>query len=312
MDLSLLQRADRRMESKKRESATQIWGLSQNRTSEKLPAKGFRTRHACRLTRYMKASPQIAVARRLHRNWNAIVVVVLLLVSIMTMISFSISAKRRAEETYIVSFTASFNSGAAELCSTPEIALNRGFPIPAIWPAKMLKRVDEYSITAQFSVSGVKQWGRWFYTCNAGDWENYCISKFSRSTAATRSALPVSPGLAHTDIPAAIALVDGVPTTAGATVTKVTISSPVKVSDQLVVTAAAPANTTCRIEVFPPTAVISIPAPARPSSSGTVKWSLSLAPTAAGSRISIAVHCEETRGTRLLSNVALGMADITP
>jgi serine/threonine protein kinase len=66
------------------------------------------------------------------------------------------------------------------------------------------------------------------------------------------------------------------------------------------------------IEIFPPTAVISLPPPKRPSSDGTISWNLTLAPSAAGSRISVHVHCSESRGTRRLENVTRGNADISP
>ena len=258
----------------------------------------------------MEPSHQNPVARRLLHNRKTIAVVSLLFAFIVAMIWLSISAKRTTEQKYISQFTASFNEETAVLCSTPEIVLNRPFPIPDIGPAKRIPRVTEYSITAKFRENGVEQWGRWFYTCNAR--HNDGFYRFSHSTAATPAALPTSPGLAHNYIPWATYLVDGIPTTAGATLTSLTIPSPVKATDQIQITATAPANSICRVEVFPSTAVTSIPEPTRPSPNGTVKWSLSLAPSAAGSRISVNVHCTEMRGTRLLDNTTQGLVDITP
>lgn len=135
---------------------------------------------------------------------------------------------------------------------------------------------------------------------------------FSHSTAARRDDLPVSPGPTHVYIEFAVDLIDGIPTTAGASVSGLKIPSPVKVSDPLVITGFAPANSQCRVVVFLPKKVVSLPPPRQPELDGTVKWELTLTPEAAGSRLSIHVHCVEIRGTKFLENVTRGSADINP
>lgn len=221
---------------------------------------------------------------------------------------YSISWQGNAKQQFASRFRASFSSGLAQLCSEPDINASLPFPIPDIGPLKF-PRVTEYSVTAQYIEGGQVQWGRWFYTCNAR--YNDGIFRFSQFNAIRRGDLPSSPGPTHVYIPWATEIIDGIPKSAGVTLTSLNVPPSIAVSEPLRVTAIAPPGSLCRLEVFPPNAVKSTPPPHRPDADGKIDWSLMLVPDSVGSRISVHVHCGQLRGTKLLENAVHRSVNVT-
>lgn len=195
-------------------------------------------------------------------------------------------------------FEASFNSGDAELIGRPQIKSVNRYVLLGIGSGQP-PGVNEYVVTAQFRRDGEVKWGRWRYTCNGGQGDG--IYKYSHAEAAQQGALPLSLLPRHRYIPWATEMVDGIPSTAGASASNVSVT-PVAANRQITVSASAPAGTTCRIQVFPPDALLSPVQPQQPDASGAVTWACTVNPRYAGGRIRLLVNCQEPIGAMVLEN----------
>lgn len=215
----------------------------------------------------------------------------------------ALNAERQSK--VLALFQQSFSGGATQLVGEPQIEGINRLRMPELGFGTFRPReVNEYVVTAQVNRGGVLKWGRWLYTCN-GDHDDG-IFKYSYSEANQANALPSFPLPLQKYIPWATQLIDGVPSTAGASATNVSVSSPVRVTEKLIVTASAPAGTTCRMQVFPSNALMSPVQPQQPEADGSVKWTCELNPRYAGSRLSLLVHCAEPCGTKMLENSTPG------
>jgi hypothetical protein len=205
------------------------------------------------------------------------------------------------ESRVLTLFQQSFNSSATQLVgeATVEGINRRWMPELGFGTVRPLE-VNEYVVTAKFKRNGLVKWGRWLYTCNGNHGDG--IFKYSYSEANLANALPSFPLPLQKFIPWTTQLIDGVPSTAGASATNVSVSSPVHVTDNLIVVASAPPGTVCRMQVFPPDALSSPVEPQQPTVDGSVKWTCRLNPRYAGSRLSLSIHCSEPLGTRMLEN----------
>ena len=202
---------------------------------------------------------------------------------------------------FLARFERSFDSGIVQLIGRPQIEHIQRYWMPEFSRlAFRTPEVNEYVITAQLKRAGAVKWGRWLYTCNGSHYDG--IYKHSYVEANRQSLLPSFPFPLQSYIPWAMQMIDGIPSTAGGTASIISVSSPINVTDPLVVKASAPAGTTCRIQVFPTDALLSPAAPKRPQAGGGVSWECNVNPKYAGSRISLLVHCAERRGNRTLEN----------
>ena len=215
----------------------------------------------------------------------------------------ALNAERQSK--VVARFQQSFSSGATQLVGEPQIEgiIRLWMPELGFGTFRPLE-VNEYVVTAQVKQGGVLKWGRWLYTCSGDHDEG--IFKYSYSEANQANALPSFPLPLQKYIPWATQLIDGVPSTAGASATIVSVSSPIHVTDELIVLASAPAGTTCRIQVFPPDALLSPVQPQQPESDGSVKWACKVNPRYAGSSLALLVHCAESCGTKMLENSTPG------
>lgn len=199
---------------------------------------------------------------------------------------------------FLARFEESFNSGAAELVGEPEIKSIDRFWMPESRSFQG-PEVNEYVITAQFKRDGIVQWGRWLYTCNGSHGDG--IYKYSHAEAAQHSGLPLFPLPRRKYIPWATEMIDGIPSTAGASAASVSVT-PVSANGQITVSATAPAGTTCRVQVSPPDALLAPVPPQQPGASGTVSWTCTVNPRYAGGQFRVLVNCQEPVGAMVLEN----------
>jgi hypothetical protein len=224
------------------------------------------------------------------------------------------NAVRRAEKAanFLARFEQSFNSGTTELITIPQIeAIDRWRMTEYGVGSFQAPGVSEFVITAQVKQDGELKWGRWLYSCNGESLVG--IYKFSYSEADRVEALPEFPLPLQQYIQWTEQMVDGIPATAGLSASNISVPSPIRVSEDLIITAVAPAGTICRIGIFPPDALLTVPPPQKIGKDGRAKWTCRLNPKYAGSQLPLKVYCGEPRGTKLLENATQGaQIDILP
>ena len=239
-------------------------------------------------------------------------IVALLILIIIAVGFFAGRGNSNAERQFLSRFQRSFENGMWKLHGEPTIIGSRTIPVPLpdFLPWKVT-RISEYVVTSQFDdENGRRKWGRWFYTCNAS--QNDGIYIFAHVTADSQSELPDVPDPRYPYIQWAESMVDGIPLTAGPEATNLTVSSPIAVTESLIVKCQAPFGTECQVEIFPPNAVKERSIAVKTLDDGHVRWTIPLSELARDSRIAIHVHCRQQRGSVLLENTIQSNATILP
>jgi hypothetical protein len=209
------------------------------------------------------------------------------------------TAQREAQ--FLARFQNSFQSGATELIGAPQVtAINRLIMSEYGYGSLRAPGVSEYVVTAIVKRGDKEVWGRWLYTCTSGDLD--AIYKYSYSEADKVDALPRFPFPMQSYIPWTMGLIDGIPLTAGPSASKISVSSPLNVADDLVISASAPPGTTCRIEVYPKGALVSDAPPQKPGTSGLVQWKCRINPNFKGGQVGAKVYCAIPIGSMILEN----------
>ena len=237
--------------------------------------------------------------RKLSITLTVVTVFVVVIVVAFRYVRQRASAQKQAA--FLARFEPSFNSGTMRLVGAPQVEVIDRILMPEFGPFTFrAPEVNEYVVTAQFERNDALMWGRWLYTTNGAHGD--AIYKFSYAESSQPGALPSFPRPLQAYIPITTQLVDGIPLTAGASAQVVSVSSPIKVTDPITVTASAPAGTTCRVQIFPADALLSAPASKQPGPDGTVSWTCGVNPRYAGTNLSVSILCEERRGSKTLEN----------
>lgn len=206
-------------------------------------------------------------------------------------------ARQARHAAFLTRFKESFRSGLVELAGEPRLERSPGLPEGfAPW-----EPIDLYRITAPIEQDGKQLWTVWLYTCSGRhDDGSVGIWQFGYAEAPTEAQLATP---AKRYISPAVQMVDGIPTTAGASATIVSSTRSVEPGGIVMVVASAPAGTTCELVTYPPDVAAS-PLPMQtPDQNGIVRWTFSLNPKyGAGQTLRLIVKCIEQRGTLRLDN----------
>jgi hypothetical protein len=214
-------------------------------------------------------------------------------------------AERIKQEEFLARFKASFTSGQVVLLDEPQVQeQQRTLMAETGYASYRGPGVNEYRITAPIQASGRERWAVWSYTCN--DCSQDYIYQFSYAEAASPQQLPQFPNPPKPYIEGTWRMIDGVPSTAGATATIVSSTSQAPIDRPITLTASAPPGTMCELIVFPSDAVLTPLTPLAPDARGRVRWTWSVDPRFAGGDIAVQVKCIETRGAARLEATTRG------
>ena len=207
--------------------------------------------------------------------------------------------ERQNQRAFLARFQESFRSGEVELLAEPAIAERQGATITAL--SFKPPGMNEYRIVAPIERDGLRRWAVWAYATNEEDQE--LIYQYAYAEAEDEELLPKVPAPLKRYIDATWDMVDGVPSTAGASATVIAVAPPKSTGEPLAITARAPAGTVCELMVFPRTNATARLAPQAPNNNGLVSWSWM--PEWAGP-FQYELKCIENRASGRMVNVCRG------
>jgi hypothetical protein len=221
-------------------------------------------------------------------------------------------AKEDSQIAFLNRFKESFVSGEVELLAEPRIVKQdrtsgRGlrflsFRVPSVNEFQQ-PGVNEYRIVAPIKAKDKTAWAVWAYQCN--ERANDLIYRFAYAAASEPELLPRSLYPAMRYIEGTWNMVDGDPATAGPSATVVSVTSPARVDQPIVLTASAPPGTTCDLDLFPRDLLPTF-SPQRPDQKGIIRWSWNVPSSLAGYHISYVVKCVQQRGAAEMASSCRG------
>lgn len=224
-------------------------------------------------------------------------------------------ADERSQIAFLNRFKASFVSGEVELLAEPRIeeqqrTSTRGprfmsFRLPSVNEFRM-PGVNDYRIVAPIKTKDKELWAVWAYRCNGE--ANDFVYMFADAQASDEELLPTSLFPAMRYIEGTWDMVDGVPATAGPSATVISVTSPARVDQPIVLTASAPPGTVCELQLFPSDSLPSLPRE-RPDTKGNVTWSWNVQPNRHYT-ISYELRCIQKRGSATMVSTTRGSIPI--
>lgn len=175
--------------------------------------------------------------------------------------------EKQNQRAFLARFKESFRSDEVKLLAEPVIAERQGATVRAL--SFKAPGQNEYRIVAPIERDGQRHWAVWAYTTNEDGGEY--IYQYAYAEAESEDELPQAPAKPY--IEPTWELVDGVPSTAGASATVIGVAAPTRLGRPLVLTARAPAGTVCELKVFPLTDATRGLVPRAPDGKGIVQWS---------------------------------------
>lgn len=179
------------------------------------------------------------------------------------------ASERQKQQPFLARFKVSFRSGEIKLLAEPAIAERQG----AIFSPGSFKPpgINEYRLTAPIEKQGERRWAVWAFTSNENAGE--MIYQYAYAEAELEAELPQSPLPRKRYIEATWQLIDGTPATVGPSAAIVSIATPSRVGQPVVLTARSPAGTVCELGVFPRTEATALLGEESPDKNGLVRWS---------------------------------------
>lgn len=139
---------------------------------------------------------------------------------------------------FLTRFTDSFSADELQLLAEPLLDEQQRTLIPESgYRSFQPPGVNEYRIVAPIKKDGQQRWAIWAYTCNGGHGD--LIYRYACAEATSQAELPPFPFPAKRYIEGTWNMIDGVPTTAGPSATVVSVTSPARVNQPIVLRATA-------------------------------------------------------------------------